>query len=40
MDKQILCRNCHIILNIDNKLKKENICKSCNKIKHNEWKNK
>lgn len=31
------CRNCKIILTVENKVCNENICKSCNKIKHNEW---
>ena len=31
------CRNCKIILTVENKVCNENICKSCNKIKYNEW---
>jgi hypothetical protein len=37
MDKPNNCRKCSIILTEENKVKKEYICKSCNKIKHNEW---
>lgn len=37
METQIICRKCSIILTEENKVKKEKICKSCNKIKHNEW---
>jgi hypothetical protein len=37
METQIICRNCSITLTEENKVKKEKICKSCNKIKHNEW---
>lgn len=33
----MLCRNCNINLTVENKVIKENICKGCNKIKHNEW---
>jgi hypothetical protein len=31
------CRNCSILLTEEIKVKKENICKSCNKIKRDEW---
>ena len=37
MEKELLCRTCKICLTDENKVTKENICKSCNKIKHNEW---
>ena len=37
MEKELLCRNCNINLTTENKVIKENICKSCNKVKHNEW---
>jgi hypothetical protein len=37
MNNIINCRVCDIILNDENKVKKEKICKSCNKIKHDEW---
>jgi hypothetical protein len=31
------CRKCSILLTEENKVKKENICKSCNNIKNKEW---
>lgn len=31
------CTKCTIILTNDNKVRNENICKSCLKIRHNEW---
>ncbi len=31
------CTKCTVILTDDNKVKKESICKSCLKIRHNEW---
>jgi hypothetical protein len=37
MDKPNNCRKCSIILTEENKVKKEYICKSCNKIKNKEW---
>ena len=37
MEKELLCRTCKICLTDENKVTKENICKSCNKIKNNEW---
>lgn len=33
MEKELLCRTCKICLTDENKVTKENICKSCNKIK-------
>ena len=37
MEKELLCRNCKICLTTENKVLNEYICKSCNKIKHTEW---
>ena len=37
MEKELLCRTCKICLTDENKVTKENICKSCNKIKNSEW---
>ena len=37
MEKELLCRTCKICLTDENKVTKENICKSCNKINSDEF---